>query len=189
MLVTDPSVLTPAKRVLVYGVTGSGKSTLAAQIAQVTGREWTSVDDLTFEPNWVSVPADRQRHIFSEICGQEWWLLDTAYGQWLDVPLARVELIVALDYPRWFSFGRLLRRTIARATDGRKVCGDNRESWRLMFSRESILLWHFRAFASKKRRISAWSADPAAPAVLRFQTARQAKEWVSAGCPGVARPG
>ncbi len=51
----DP--LAGACRLLLYGVTGSGKTTAAARISAATGIAWTSVDDLTWEPGWVAVPA------------------------------------------------------------------------------------------------------------------------------------
>jgi len=89
-----------ARRIFVYGVTGSGKTTLAEQLSVVTGVPWHSVDDLTWEPGWVEVPGDEQRRRIQAVCDGHEWILDTAYGQWLDVPLARVELIVGLDYPR-----------------------------------------------------------------------------------------
>jgi ATPase family associated with various cellular activities (AAA) len=50
-----------ADRVLIYGVTGSGKTTLAQRVAERTGLPFHSVDDLTWEPGWVEVPADEQR--------------------------------------------------------------------------------------------------------------------------------
>lgn len=78
-----------AGRVLVYGVTGSGKTTAAARIGAATGIAWTSVDDLTWEADWVAVSEDEQRRRIQAICAQGTWLLDTAYGTWLDVPLAR----------------------------------------------------------------------------------------------------
>jgi adenylate kinase family enzyme len=96
-------------RILVYGVTGSGKTTLAAGIAARTGLPWHAVDELTWEPGWVAVPLEEQRQRIGAICQSERWILDTAYGQWIEVPLARVDLIVALDYPRWLSLSRLVR--------------------------------------------------------------------------------
>ncbi|MGH4002720.1 MAG: AAA family ATPase [Pseudonocardiaceae bacterium] len=86
------------RRILIYGVTGSGKTTLAKRLAEATGIEWHSVDDLTWEPGWVEVPGDEQRRRIRQICEQTEWILDTAYGKWLDVPLEHAQLIVALDY-------------------------------------------------------------------------------------------
>jgi len=69
-----------ARRILVYGVTGSGKTTLAERISQATGIRWHSVDDLTWEPGWVEVPADEQRRRIEAICAGPEWILDTAYA-------------------------------------------------------------------------------------------------------------
>jgi adenylate kinase family enzyme len=168
-----------AGRVLVYGVTGSGKTTLARAVAERTGLPWHSVDDLTWEPGWVMVPVEEQRRRIAAICAEERWILDTAYGQWLDLPLARAELVVGLDYPRWLSLARLVRRTLGRVTDGNLICNGNRESWRMMLSADSILVWHFRSFARKHRRMRAWAADPDGPNVLLFTSPRQTETWLA----------
>src|SRR5262249_31314636 len=137
-------------RILVYGVTGSGKTTLAARIAERTGLPWHSVDDLTWEPGWGQVTPDEQRRRLTPLCAEERWILDTAYGTWRDVALARVELIVALDYPRWVSLGRLLRRTLLRVVDHRPICNGNTETFRQALGRDSIIAWHFRSFPVKR---------------------------------------
>jgi len=158
--------------ILVYGVTGSGKSTLAARLSSATGIPWYSVDDLTWEPGWTAVPVEEQRRRIEAICQHEEWILDSAYSAWLDVPWASVELIIGLDYPRWQSFGRLCRRTLIRMVDRTTVCNGNRESLRNTLSKDSILAWHFRSFASKRQRIRAWEADPVAPPVRRIRSSR-----------------
>jgi len=151
---------------------------LAARLSALAGIPWHQVDELTYEPGWVQVPADEQRRRIEAICAGERWILDTAYSSWIDVPLARVQLIVALDLPRAVSFARLLRRTVARIVDGRDICNGNRETLRTVLARDSILLWHFRAFASKRRRIDAW--EKAGLPVVRLRSARAVEEWVSA---------
>ncbi len=90
-----------------------------------------------------------------------------------------VELIVALDFPRWLSLLRLIRRTVARAVDGAYICNGNRESFRHMFSHDSIILWHFRSFSRKRNRIRAWEADPTAPEVVRLTSPREAETWLA----------
>lgn len=165
-----------ARRILVYGVTGSGKTHLAERISRVTGIPWHSVDELTWEPGWVEVPADEQRRRILGICEGESWILDTAYAKWLEIPLSRAELIVGLDYSRPLSFGRLFRRTVARLRDGKPVCNGNRETLRTALSRDSILLWHFRSFARKRRRIREWQAQGLPIVVMR--SPRETESWL-----------
>ena len=165
--------LREASRILVYGVTGSGKSTLAARISSATGIPWYSVDDLTWEPGWTEVSVDVQRRRIEAICQRDEWILDSAYGRWLDIPLGRADLIVGLDYARWRSFGRLYRRTFFRIVDRTIVCNGNRESLRNALSKDSLFIWHFTSFKRKRQRIQGWQADPAAPAVQRIRSPRE----------------
>jgi adenylate kinase family enzyme len=172
--------------VLIYGVTGSGKTTLARQVADRTGLPWHSVDDLTWEPGWVTVAPEEQRRRIAAICAGERWILDTAYGLWLDVVLPRAELIVGLDYPRWRSLSRLARRTFMRAVDRQEICNGNTETFRQAFSPESILLWHFKSFARKRHRMRAWAADPAGPEVVLLKSPAATSRWLSGVSPVAA---
>ncbi|MEU5846802.1 adenylate kinase [Saccharopolyspora shandongensis] len=168
----------PAQRIVVYGVTGSGKSTAASRISRATGLPWHSVDDLTWEPDWIQIPTHEQRDKIHDICTQQQWILDSAYGQWLDIPLARADLIVALDYPRWLSLSRLLRRSIARVINRTTVCNGNRETIRTLLAHDSILRWHFRSFRTKRARIRQWAANPDGPTVHRFRRPRDLTTWI-----------
>lgn len=165
-------------RVLVYGVTGSGKSTAAVAIGLRTGLPVTLVDEITWLPGWVPVEGQVQRELIGGIIAGERWLLDSSYGAWLDLVLPRVELVVGLDYPRWLSFGRLLRRTVSGAVTKEPRCNGNVESWRNMLSRDSILIWHLRSFARKRDRMRAWAADPDMPPVVLFRHPRELETWL-----------
>lgn len=160
-------------------MTGSGKTTLARRLGELTGIPWHEADQLTWEPGWVQVSDEEQRSRIQAICDQDAWILDTAYGKWIDVPLARAELIVALDYPRWVSLGWLIKRTLARATDREPVCNGNQESWKLMFSRDSILLWHFKSFRRKRARILAWKSGGVEADVMHFTHPNQVAWWLA----------
>lgn len=163
-------------RFLIYGVTGSGKTTFARRLSEATNIPWHSVDDLTWNPGWQEVPVEEQRRRIAAICEGDQWILDTAYGKWIDIPLANVDLILALDYPRWFSFLRLSRRTLVRLVDGKPICNGNRETLSNFFSRESILLWHFKSLAAKRRRMEHWRQE--GRKVVRFRRARDADAWL-----------
>jgi adenylate kinase family enzyme len=152
---------------------------MARQLAGRTGLPWHSVDDLTWEPGWVGVPADEQRRRIAAICAGERWILDAAYSSWLEVVLDRAQLIVALDYPRWRSLGRLAWRTLLRSLNHRPVCNGNTESFRQTFSRDSILVWHFKSFARKRARMRAWAADASGPEVVRLTSPSAARSWLA----------
>ena len=167
------------RRVLIYGVSGSGKTTLAEKLSRVTSLPWYSVDDLTWEPGWVEVANDEQRRRISEICARSEWILDTAYGRWRDTPLSRAEVIVALDYPRWVSLQRLVRRTAARCWDRTPICNGNTESLRIALGRDSMIRWHFRTFSRKRDRIREWCDQDDGPRVLRLTSPRQTDAWLA----------
>lgn len=168
-----------ARRILVYGVTGSGKSMAAERISASTGLPLTLADELTWLPGWVPVAEQRQRELFGTVVAEDRWVLDTAYGAWLDIVLPRVELIVGLDYPRWLSLQRLIRRTLVRAIDKKPICNGNTESLRGIFSQDSIIRWHFRSFARKRRRMRQWAAAQDGPPVLIFTRPIDLERWIS----------
>ena len=166
-----------ANRILVYGVTGSGKTTLAEKLSKATGIPCFEADSITWEPDWTEVPFEIQRDRIASICEQEAWILDSAYAKWMDIPLSRADMIVALDYPRWISFWRLLTRSIARIVDKRSICNGNRETLRTLLSSESILLWHIRSFEKKRGRIRSWSKTD--PRVVVLRSPRDANEFLT----------
>lgn len=174
-------------RLMIYGVTGSGKTTLARKISERTGLPWCAIDEMTWEPGWVAVPVQEQRRRIAALCARDRWIIDHGYSSWLDLVLARVELIVALDYPRWLSLGRLSRRTLLRNLDHRPICNGNTESLRHTFSRDSIIAWHFRSFGRKRDKMRRWAADPPPGVqVVRLTSPAAARGWLASLQPAVA---
>ena len=165
------------RRILVYGVTGSGKTTLARRISEKTGLPFIDVDELTWLPGWVEVSAEEQVAIISQIVAKDEWVMDTAYGKWSHIVLPRAELIVGLDYPRWLSLGRLLRRTFLRALLKTPACNGNYERWSNLWRRDSIVSWHFNSWARKRERIRGWK-EKGTPETILFRQPRDAEEWL-----------
>lgn len=167
------------QRILVYGATGSGKSTCALAIGARTGLPVTLVDEIAWNPGWVSTPEAEQRDRIAAVVAGDRWVLDSAYGSWLDLILPRVDLIVGLDYPRWFSLQRLIRRTVRRVVTRESVCNGNTEVWWRVFTHDSIILWHFLSFGRKRTRMHAWAKSPDAPPILLFTNAADLERWLT----------
>jgi adenylate kinase family enzyme len=165
------------KRILIYGVTGSGKTTLATSLSRSTGIPWQEVDTLMWNPGWEFVALEEQRRRMTEICARDEWILDAAYGKWIDIPLERVQLIIGLDYSRSRTFWQLLMRTVARCLDKKLVCNGNVETLKGMFSKDSILLWHFKSFDRKRERMREWKKGPTTFQVKLFRSDTDLVIW------------
>lgn len=169
-----------AHRILVYGATGSGKSTMARQLSKLTGIPWTSVDDICWGPGWVPMPQDEQLAHFDALTGTDSWILDSGYGGWRHLAHERADLVVALDFARLISLTRLLRRTATRIIGQQEICNGNHESWRTVFARDSLVVWHFTSFRRKRAEMRAWEAATSGPAVIRLRSPAHARFFVEA---------
>jgi adenylate kinase family enzyme len=153
---------------------------MAQTLGGLVGIPATSVDDITWSPGWVPMPADEQIAYFDALTRTDAWVLDSAYGHWRDLAYARADLVVALDYPRLTSLARLLRRTRARIVDGQEICNGNRESWRAVFGRDSLVTWHFTSFRRKRQEMRGWEAAAAGPPVVRLRRPAHARAFLTA---------
>ncbi len=163
---------------MILGVTGSGKSVLAARVARLIGSPDHTMDDLYWTPGWLKVPVEQRLEAYAAIAASPRWVVDGLPSAARAVLLPRADLVVALDYPRWLSLGRLLRRTARRLVTGEEVCNGNVERLRDTLGRESIIAWHFRSYASVRAEITALGADADAPPVRRMATQRATDAWL-----------
>lgn len=167
-------------RILFYGVTGSGKSSAARAFAKATGLpEFSADDDIGWLPGWQQRTVEDQRAIAAAIAARDCWVLDSAYGVWRDVVLPRAELVVGLDYPRWLSLARLVRRSLRRARTREVVCNGNHETIARLFNGDSIIRWHFQSFTRKRQVMRSLHASPGMPPVILFRHPRELDAWLA----------
>jgi hypothetical protein len=57
---------------------------------------------------------EAQRARIAAICSRSEWVLDSAYSDWRDIPLATADLESGSTFPGWASLERLVRRTATR---------------------------------------------------------------------------
>ena len=169
-----------ARRILVYGATGSGKSTMARQLSELTGIPWTSVDDICWRPGWVAMPPSEQLAHFAALTSEDSWILDAAYPAWRPLAVERADLVIAMDYPRLVSLTRVLRRTVTRMRRREEICNGNYESWGRFVSRDSLVVWHFTSFRSKRAEMRDWAAAAAGPRVVLLRSPARARAFLEA---------
>ena len=138
-------------RIAVIGNTGSGKTIVALRVAEALGITHIKLDALHWEPDWVETPRDVFRKRVRKVVSETNWVSDGNYSKVRDILWGRAEIIVWLDYPFHVSFSRLLKRTIRRVLFREKLWNGNRESLRIAFSRDSILLWSIKTYSRRKR--------------------------------------
>ncbi|MBX3092952.1 MAG: adenylate kinase [Cryobacterium sp.] len=174
-----------ARRILCFGATGSGKSMMALELSRVLGLPLVLVDDLCWGPNWTQASAEVQdEHIIGALLGDS-YVIDSVYRRHNAVALDRVDVVVALDYPRLVSLARLIRRTARRIRTRELVCNGNIETLGRALGRDSIVWWHFRSWRSKRERMRAWHADEKLPPVVLLRRPRDAEALLAAMRPFV----
>ncbi|MCC6497608.1 MAG: hypothetical protein IT193_15255 [Propionibacteriaceae bacterium] len=64
--------------------------------------------------------------------------------------------------------------------DRRPICNGNVETFRQLFSLDSIIVWHFRSFTRKRATMRAWAARAEGPPVMLVRRPRELERLVTA---------
>ncbi len=152
------------RKILVAGQ--GGKSTLARAVAADLGLPYIELDALSWRPNWVVTPKDEFRVLVQQalVENPDGWVVDGNYGGDLEgMVVNEAETVVYVNIGFWLMFWRLFWRSIARARDRQLICGENRESWRRMFSRDSLMVFLLRRRKAiteeRSERLRGWVRD------------------------------
>ena len=170
----------PYRRICIIGTSGTGKSTLARDIAGKIGAERIELDALFHGPNWKAVSDDVFAERVRGCMEAECWVVDGNYVNRAQ-HLKRADLIIWLDYPFRIVLSRILRRTLKRLLTKEELWNGNRESWRMAFSRDSIILWVFQTYWKRRREFPVMlnSVQYRHIMHLRFRHPREVVVWLA----------
>ncbi len=133
------------RRINVRG--GGGKTTLSKALANTLNVPFVELDALSHLPDWVSrpIPEFRVEALKAIEAAGDSWIVDGNYTSDLeDLVLKHADTVIWIDLAWRVIFWRILVRSFARARDKRKICGENTESWRRVFSRDSLWWYYIR---------------------------------------------
>ncbi len=156
---TDDSFVTNyptiGRHIAVVG--GGGKSTLSRAIAVKHGLNHVELDAIKWLPQWEERSNIDMIRLVKEAIQQKHstgWVIDGNYFSVLkDMVIRSADTVIFVNMPWLVMFKRVAIRSVIRALDKRKICGENTESIRMTFmSRKSLLLWHIKNIRGYKAR-------------------------------------
>ena len=137
------------------GPSCSGKTTTARRLAATLGVPHIELDALHHDANWTEATPELLRARVGDAlaAASDGWVVDGTYYEKLGpLVLDRADTIVWLDVPFRTAIRRVVWRTLRRGLRREELWNGNRESLRLAFSRESIVLWVLRTHRGFGRR-------------------------------------
>ena len=176
------------QRINVVGTSGSGKTTLAQRLSRQLGLPHVELDALYWGPNWTEPQPDVFRQQVAEALSRPRWVVDGNYSLVRGIVWGRADTVVWLDYPLSLVLWQITRRTVRRAARQEELWQGNREEWRRLFSRESMIVWVLQTYRRRRRQYQALFADPTHAHLIkmRLRAPRDTEAWLSALTPPLA---
>ncbi|MGE5597021.1 MAG: (d)CMP kinase [Hyphomicrobiales bacterium] len=172
----------PGRRVAVYGPSGSGKSTISREIGRRLGLPVIELDAVYHGPNWQDLDRETFRERVRELLAAHpgGWVFDGNYSIVRDLILPHADTVVWLRLPFLVVYPRLAWRTVRRAATGRELWNGNREEWRMLFSKDSMLLWGLTAWRRTTRNTGkALRTIPHQATVVQLRSPREVSRWLA----------
>ncbi|GAA5632303.1 hypothetical protein Acal02_02954 [Acinetobacter calcoaceticus] len=153
------------KFINIIGTTGSGKSTLARELAEKTKLQNIELDNLLWLDDWQESSNDAlflKLKVAMENAAAG-WVIDGLYTRTIPMIMEKVDTVIWLDYPFHINLYRLTKRTLGRVISRKKLWenSNNRESLKLMLSKESIFIWLIKSYPKNRKKYSDLMQNPA----------------------------
>ncbi len=124
-------------RVVIIGNAGGGKSTLARELGKALGLPVHSIDNIQWQPGWVSTPAQEFNLLHQRLIEGEKWIID-GFGPLHEAGLRfdAADTIVFVDLPLWRHYWWAAKRQFMclfrERPDGPKGCPMLPMTWKLL---------------------------------------------------------
>lgn len=169
-------------RIHIIGASGAGKTTLARRLAAPLQLRHIELDGHYWRPGWQRSPLAQFRDAVYTLLDGDAWIMDGTYDSVRDLIWRRVDTVVWLDYAAPVILHRVLRRgmrDILRQTD---LWGTgNRESWRLLLGRDSLLLRSLRTLRRMRALYPALCAQSAYQSIdfVHLRSRKETRQWLT----------
>lgn len=170
------------EKMIITGTTCTGKTTLGKKLANRFSVTQIDLDEYYFLPNWVEKENSQfVKDVLSVTQNKEHWVVTGSYQSiFKDTLWREASTIVWLDYSLLVILRRYVSRTYRRVFLKEKCCGENYESLRRTFSKDSLFLWIFKSYWRRKQRMNQWmNAEFSEKNWIVFRHPREATKFLA----------
>ena len=164
-------------RINVIGTSGSGKTTFGRELASVLDLPFIEMDAIYWGPDWTFPPDEEFYSKLTNLLEGDNWVLDGNYTRTMGFKWDRVQAVIWLN----FSFPRTVYQAVTRALS-RLISREelwpgtgNRENLKMLFSKDSIVLWTISKYHRHVRRNIRYINNPEF-SHIKFHRLRSPKE-------------
>ena len=146
-------------KIIITGTTCTGKTTLGKKLSDHFSVPQIDLDEYYFLPNWKEKEKPTFiKEVLLAIEGKEKWIVTGNFQSILkDTLWVEATTVIWLDYNLFVILRRYFTRTFRRVFFEEKCCGDNYETWRRTFSKDSLFWWIFKSYWKRKIRMKTWT--------------------------------
>ena len=147
-------VLASARRICVVGM--GGKTSFCHALGAERQIPVIDLDAICWKPNWVVRDRDEQFEMLQDAvsANPDGWITDGNLSvAEAELVLPKADAVVWLHMPHFHTWRRITWRSINRAWDGKRVCGDNYENFWHILGRGSMIWWVMFHWHERHRKI------------------------------------
>jgi adenylate kinase family enzyme len=169
-------------RINVIGTSGSGKTTFGRQLAEILEIPFLEMDAIFWGPNWSFPPDEEFFPKLSSILEADKWVLDGNYTRTMGFKWNRVQTVVWLNYSFFRTVYQAITRAASRLLTRKELWPGtgNRENLKMLFSKDSIILWTLRSYHRHSKRNTRYMEDEEFSHIKfhRIRSPREAKRFL-----------
>lgn len=139
------------KKIWVIGNSGSGKSYYSEQLSKRLGLKKYCLDDYFWLPGWQIKEITAFRQSVNDLMKEDSWIIEGVYSQISSDLLQKIDSVIWLDPPLYKLIYRVMKRSIINIFLKKEICNGNRETFRNLCSKQSILLFLLKSYRANRK--------------------------------------
>lgn len=158
------------KRINVIGTSGSGKTTFARLLAETLNSTYIELDDLFWLDDWQESSDEELSHNYcnaitkakmNEISNAI--VIDGYYSRFRTLIWQDVDTVIWINISFHWNLYQILKRTMSRVISQEKLWenSNNKESLKMMFGKDSIILWMLKTHFKNRKKYANWRKESA----------------------------